>query len=247
MGFVIIPAVDIRGGKAVRLAQGDYNRETVYNADPLAAARRWVDAGASRLHLVDLDAAKSGDNPNRDIVVRIAREFDIPVEIGGGVRNLDVVRDYLDAGVRWVIVGTAAVTDPDFVHEAAITYPDRVILGIDAQDGMVKTAGWTESTKVTAVDLARSYADVKIAAIIYTDISRDGVGGGVDLDGTLTMAQKSPFPVIASGGIHTTGDIDRVASLFTDGVAGVIVGRALYEGTLTFEAALEQAERASGG
>jgi len=247
MGFVVIPAVDIRGGAAVRLAQGDYSRETVYNADPLDAARRWVDAGASRLHLVDLDAARSGDAANRDIVVRIARECEVPVEIGGGVRSLDVVREYLDAGVRWVIVGTAAVTDPDFVREAASVYPDRVILGIDARDGIVKTAGWMESSKISATELAHSYADVKIAAIIYTDISRDGVGGGVDLDGTLRMAQKSPFPVIASGGVHTAADIGRVASHFTDGIAGVVVGRALYEGTLTLEAALEQAERSSGG
>ena len=247
MGFVVIPAVDIREGKAVRLAQGDYNRETVYDTDPLDAARRWVDAGASRLHLVDLDAAKSGDAANRDSIVRIARECDVPVEIGGGVRSLDVVRDYLDAGVRWVIVGTAAVTDPDFVRSAATDYPERVILGIDARDGMVKTAGWMESTKIRAVELARSYEDVRIAAIIYTDISRDGVGGGVDLDGTLEMARKSPFPVIASGGVHDAADIGRVASLFTDGITGVIVGRALYEGTLTLEAAMEQAEQASGG
>jgi phosphoribosylformimino-5-aminoimidazole carboxamide ribotide isomerase len=246
VGFVVIPAVDIRGGKAVRLAQGDYSRETVYDADPLSAARRWVDAGASRLHLVDLDAAKSGDTTNRDIVVRIARTLSVPVEIGGGVRNLDVVRDYLDAGVRWVIIGTAAVTDPDFVRAAATAYPDRVILGIDARDGVVKTAGWTESTGVNAIELARSYADVKIAAVIYTDISRDGVGGGVDLDGTREMARKGPFPVIASGGIHDTGDIDRVASHVADGISGVIVGRALYEGTLTLEAALTRAERASG-
>lgn len=247
MGFVVIPAVDIRGGKAVRLAQGDYSRETIYDADPLDAARRWVNAGASRLHLVDLDAARSGDTANRDVVVRIARECEVPVEIGGGVRSMDVVRDYLDAGVRWVIVGTAAVTDPDFVRAAATEYPDRVILGIDARDGMVKTAGWTEASKVHAVELAQSYSDVRIAAVIYTDISRDGVGGGVDLDGTLEMAQKSPFPVVASGGIHDAADIVRVASRFTDGVAGVIVGRALYEGTLTLEEALEQAEQASGG
>jgi phosphoribosylformimino-5-aminoimidazole carboxamide ribotide isomerase len=245
MGFVVIPAVDIRGGKAVRLAQGDYSRETVYDADPLDAARRWADAGASRLHLVDLDAAKSGETMNRDIVVRIARELDIPVDIGGGVRSVNVARDYLDAGVQWVIVGTAAVTDPEFVREVADAYPDRVILGIDAHDGMVKTAGWVQSTKVRAVELAQSFSDVKIAAIIYTDISRDGVGGGVDLEGTLRMAKEGPFPVIASGGVHDAADIIRVASRFTDGIAGVIVGRALYEGTLTLEDALEEAERAS--
>jgi len=146
-----------------------------------------------------------------------------------------------------VIVGTAAVTDPDFVREAAAAYPDRIILGIDAHDGMVKTAGWLESTKVTAVELARSYADVKIAAVIYTDISRDGVGTGVDLDGTLEMARGCPFPVIASGGVHVASDIVRVASLFADGITGVVVGRALYEGTLTLETAIAEAKRASDG
>ena len=146
-----------------------------------------------------------------------------------------------------MLVGTAAVTDPDFVKAAAVSYPDRVILGIDAHNGMVKTAGWMESTNIQATELARSYADVQIAAIIYTDISRDGVGGGVDLDGTLRMARESPFPVIASGGIHNAEDIIRVASRFGDGVTGVIVGRALYEGTLALEAALAEAKRASSG
>jgi phosphoribosylformimino-5-aminoimidazole carboxamide ribotide isomerase len=232
MGFVIIPAVDMRGGKAVRLAEGDFDRETRYFDDPLQAARHWVEMGARRLHLVDLDAARDGSLPHREIVETIARTLPVPVEIGGGIRSMEAVEAYLAAGARWVVVGTAAVEDRDFVLAAAGRYPDRLILGIDARDGMVRTRGWREGGGLTPVELARSYGGSGVAAVIYTDIARDGVGTGVDVEGTRRLARETGIPVIASGGVRETADVRAVAKLSPDGVIGVIVGRALYEGTV---------------
>jgi phosphoribosylformimino-5-aminoimidazole carboxamide ribotide isomerase len=230
MGFVVIPAVDIRKGKAVRLAEGDFDRETRYFDDPLEAALRWVGLGARRLHLVDLDAAKDGTSAHREVIKRIAREAGVPVEIGGGIRSMEAVEAYLTAGVRWVVVGTAAVADRDFVLSAASRYPGRVILGIDARRGLVKTKGWQEEGGVSAVELARSYAGSGIAAVIYTDIARDGLGTGIDVRGTRRMAREGGIPLVASGGVSDIGDVQAAARLYPDGVIGVIVGRALYEG-----------------
>jgi phosphoribosylformimino-5-aminoimidazole carboxamide ribotide isomerase len=243
MGIVVIPAVDMRGGRAVRLSQGDFERETRYFENPFDAAKRWVELGAKRLHLVDLDAAKKGEPAHMDVVAEIAKKLTVPVEIGGGIRSMDVVEEYLGAGIQWVIVGTAAVDDRDFVLEAASRFPDRIILGIDARDGLVKTKGWAEGTTLTAVDLALSYSDAGIAAVIYTDISRDGVGGGVDIEGTKKLAVEGKIPTIASGGIKEIGDIRAVTALEKDGVIGVIAGRSLYEGTLD----LAEAISAAGG
>ena len=241
MGIVIIPAVDMRGGRAVRLSQGDFKRETRYFDDPFEAAQEWVECGAQRLHLVDLDAAKVGKPAHRDSVKRIVTEFKIPVEIGGGIRSMDVVEDYLEMGVEWVIIGTAAIEDRDFVLKAASTFPDRIILGIDARDGLVKTKGWLTGTDLTAIELARSYINAGISAIIYTDISRDGVGGGVDIDGTRRLAIDGKIPTIASGGIKTIDDIRAVMAIEDDGVIGVIAGRSLYEGTLDLKEAISVA------
>ncbi len=232
MGFVVIPAVDMRGGKAVRLAEGDFDRETRYFDDPLEAARRWVGMGARRLHLVDLDAAKGGLPAHREVIERIAGTLGVPVEIGGGIRSMETVETYLAAGVRWVVVGTAAVEDRDFVLEASARHPGRIILGIDARDGLVRTKGWREASNLSAVDLARSYAGAGIAAVIYTDIARDGVGTGIDREGTRRMAHEAAIPVIASGGVRDISDVKAAAELCADGVIGVIVGRALYEGTV---------------
>jgi phosphoribosylformimino-5-aminoimidazole carboxamide ribotide isomerase len=242
MGFVVIPAVDMRGGKAVRLAEGDFNRETRYFDDPLDAARRWVAMGARRLHLVDLDAAKDGMCAHREVIERIARVLPVPVEIGGGIRSMEAVDAYLAAGVRWVVVGTAAVEDRDFVLAAAARYPGRVILGIDARDGLVRTKGWREEGGVPAVDLARSYAGFGIAAVIYTDIARDGVSTGIDIEGTRRMAREGGMPVIASGGVRDIADVQAAARLSRDGVIGVIVGRALYEGTVDLAQANAEAD-----
>lgn len=243
MGIVVIPAVDMMGGRAVRLSQGDFERETRYFENPFDAAKNWAELGAKRLHLVDLDAAKKGEPAHMDVVAEIARKLTVPVEIGGGIRSMDVVEQYLGAGIQWVIVGTAAVDDRDFVLEAASRFPDRIILGIDSRDGLVKTKGWAEGTTLTAVDLALSYKDAGIAAVIYTDISRDGVGGGVDIEGTKKLAVEGKIPTIASGGIKEIGDIRAVAALEKDGVIGVIAGRSLYEGTLD----LAEAISAAGG
>lgn len=231
MGFVVIPAVDMRGGKAVRLAEGDFDRETRYFDDPVEAARHWVRMGAHRLHLVDLDAAKGGFPVHRAAIEQVAA-LPVPVEIGGGIRDMETVEAYLSAGLRWVVVGTAAVEDRAFVLAAAARYPDRIILGIDAREGLVKTRGWRDGAAISAVELARSYAGAGIAAVIYTDIARDGVGTGVDIEGTRRMAREGKIPVIASGGVRDISDIAAAAALAPDGVIGVIVGRALYEGTV---------------
>jgi phosphoribosylformimino-5-aminoimidazole carboxamide ribotide isomerase len=232
MGFVVIPAVDMRGGKAVRLAEGDFDRETRYFDDPVEAARHWVGMGARRLHLVDLDAARGGSPVHREAIETIARTVGVPVEIGGGVRSMEAVETYLTAGVQWVVVGTAAVEDRDFVLRASARHPGRIILGIDARDGLVRTKAWREGGDLSAVDLARSYAGAGIAAVIYTDIARDGVGTGIDREGTRRMAREGGIPVIASGGVKDISDVKAAAELYTDGVIGVIVGRALYEGTV---------------
>ena len=230
------------GGRAVRLSQGDFNRETRYFEDPFDAAENWVECGAKRLHLVDLDAAKKGAPAHMDTVARIVNELNVPVEIGGGIRSIEIVEKYLGMGVGWVIVGTAAVEDRDFVLAAASRFPEKIILGIDARDGLVKTKGWVEGTTLTAVDLARSYIDVGIAAVIYTDIAKDGVGGGVDIEGTKRLAVEGKIPTIASGGIKYIEDIRAVAALEADGVVGVIAGRSLYEGTLDLAEAISVTE-----
>ncbi|MBN1573295.1 MAG: 1-(5-phosphoribosyl)-5-[(5-phosphoribosylamino)methylideneamino]imidazole-4-carboxamide isomerase [Deltaproteobacteria bacterium] len=240
--MVVIPAVDMMGGRAVRLSQGDFNKETRYFEDSFDAARNWVECGAKRLHLVDLDAAKKGAPAHMDTVARIVRELRVPVEIGGGIRSMDIVEKYLGIGVGWVIVGTAAVDDRDFVLTAASRFPDRIILGIDARDGLVKTKGWTEGTALTAVELARSYINTGIAAVIYTDIAKDGVGGGVDIEGTRRLAVDGKIPTIASGGIKYIDDIRAVIPLEKDGVIGVIAGRSLYEGTLDLAEAIREAD-----
>jgi phosphoribosylformimino-5-aminoimidazole carboxamide ribotide isomerase len=243
MGIVVIPAIDIRAGSAVRLSQGDFNRETRYFEDPLDAAKRWEEIGAERLHIVDLDAAKEGYPVNRDVIERIAGGIDIPIEVGGGIRSMDVVEDYISMGVRWVILGTAAIDDRDFAESAATKYQDRIILGIDAKDGIVKTKGWKESSDLSYVELARSYSDIGISSIIYTDIRKDGVGTGVDIDGAREIARETGIPVIASGGVKDISDIERVMEAEGDGVIGVIVGRAIYEGTLDLGEAISVAKK----
>lgn len=236
----IWPAIDLRGGKCVRLRQGDYAQETVFGDDPAAMARLFVEQGAEYLHLVDLDGAKSGKPENLAAVRAILAAVKIPCELGGGVRDEATIAALLDAGLSRVVVGTRALREPDWFKQMARKHPDRLAIGIDARDGRVATHGWLETSDTLAVDLARQFAGEPIAALIYTDIATDGMLAGSNVAAMREMREAVTLPVIASGGV-TTGD--DVADLAAAGVAGCIVGRALYEGTLTLADALQAARR----
>jgi phosphoribosylformimino-5-aminoimidazole carboxamide ribotide isomerase len=232
----IWPAIDLRGGKCVRLQQGDYQRETVYGDDPAAMARRWVGEGAKYLHLVDLDGARDGRLINRDAVSAIARAVDIPVELGGGIRDEATIAELLDLGLSRVVVGTKALREPDWLRAMCQKFPQRIALGIDAREGRVATHGWLETSNTSAVELAKQLSDLPLAALIYTDIATDGMLAGPNLVAMREMASAVPLPVIASGGVTTAQDVQQ---LTTTGVAGCIIGRALYEGRLTLGEALD--------
>lgn len=241
--MIIIPAIDLKGGKCVRLLQGDFERVTVYSDHPAEMAHLWREKGAERLHLVDLDGSVAGAPQNAGIIRQIVKEVCLPVEIGGGIRDLSTVKRYLDMGVQWVILGTAALKDRSFVYQACDLYPGRVILGIDAADGRVAVEGWTEQSTMTALELAKSYENCGIAAVIYTDISRDGMQTGVNVEGTEKLAEAIEIPVIASGGVATLEDIKRLLPLEKTGIAGVIVGKALYSGAIALEEAIHLAKQ----
>ncbi len=236
--FEIIPAIDIRGGRCVRLFQGDYDRETVYGDDPVAMARRWEDEGAARLHVVDLDAARSGEPENLEVVRRIAGALRIPVQLGGGIRTREAALRALDAGVQRAIVGTAAAADPDTARSLFAELGERLVLGLDARDGRVAVAGWRETTAWDAVDLAREMKAAGARRIIFTDIATDGTGSGPSLESTRSLAEAVGIPVIASGGIGGPEHIAAVTELAAAGVEGVIVGRALYTGAVSLPDAL---------
>jgi phosphoribosylformimino-5-aminoimidazole carboxamide ribotide isomerase len=240
--MIVIPAVDIKGGRAVRLKQGKMSEETVYSDDPVQMARTWYSKGAERIHVVDLDGAVGGKRVNAEVITEIARSVPVPVELGGGIRNLASIEFYLDAGVAWVILGTAAHKDPNLVEEACGRFPGRVMLAIDARGSRVAVEGWTEDTERSAVEVARSFEDRGIAAVIYTDIQRDGMSIGPSLRATGELARALKTPVIASGGISGLEDIRKVMTLARHGVVGVITGRALYEGTLDLEEAIRVAK-----
>jgi phosphoribosylformimino-5-aminoimidazole carboxamide ribotide isomerase len=232
MAFELIPAIDIRGGKCVRLIQGDYARETVFGEDPVEMARRWEGEGGSRLHVVDLDAARSGQPENLKIVERIAAAISIPVQMGGGVRNREAVRRTLEAGVQRAIIGTAAAADPDTARELFSEFGDRLILGLDARDGKVAVAGWEQTTSWDALELAREMAAAGARRLIFTDIATDGMGTGPSLESTRRLAEALDIPVIASGGVGAPEHVLVVAKLAPYGVEGVIVGKALYTGAV---------------
>ncbi len=234
----IIPAVDIRGGQCVRLYKGRFDQETVYHQDPAAMALKWRDKGAAWLHVVDLDGAKTGRPVNRDSVRDIAEALDIPFEIGGGIRDLEGIEAYLELGASRVILGTAAVEAPDLLKTACAEFPGRVALGIDARDGYVAVAGWRETRPVTAVELAVKLSVHAPATIIYTDISRDGTHQGVNVEATAEMCRAVDIPIIAAGGISTLDHIRALLPLAASGLAGVITGKALYDGTLDLGEAL---------
>jgi phosphoribosylformimino-5-aminoimidazole carboxamide ribotide isomerase len=225
----IFPAIDLRGGRCVRLRQGDYNQETVFGDDPAAMARRWVEAGATWLHLVDLDGAKEGRPVNGESVRRIVEASGVPCQLGGGLRSEDHIVEALSWSVKRVIVGTRALKDPIWLKRVSIRFPQQIVLGIDAKQGLVATDGWLEVSSVSAVDLAKQVAAWPLAAIVYTDISKDGMLEGPNFEGLAEMVEAVPLPIIASGGVTTENDIRRLAELK---VAGCIVGRALYEGRL---------------
>ncbi len=235
----IWPAIDLRGGKCVRLQQGDYQRETVFGDDPAAMARHWVEQGGQFLHLVDLDGARSGQVENREQVAAIVRAVSVPCELGGGIRDADTIAQLLDLGLQRLVIGTKALLEPDWFREVCRRFPRRLVLGIDARDGCVASHGWLESSGVRATDLARQMAAEPIAAIIYTDIATDGMLAGPNLAAMAEMQRAVDVPVIASGGVTTAADVAALARL---NVAGCIIGRALYEGRLNLAEALAAAE-----
>jgi phosphoribosylformimino-5-aminoimidazole carboxamide ribotide isomerase len=234
----IWPAIDLRGGNCVRLVQGDYRQETVFGTDPAAMARRWVSAGARQLHLVDLDGARDGRSVNRDAVAAIVQAVDVPCEVGGGIRDEAAIRDLLDLGLSRLVIGTKALKEPAWFREVCRQFPGRLAVGIDARKGRVATEGWLEVSDVLATELARTLAAAPIAAIVYTDIAKDGMLSGPNFEAMAEMQQAVAVPVIASGGVTTASDVRQLARL---GLAGCIIGRALYEGTLTLADAIAAA------
>lgn len=231
--MLIIPAIDLKDGKCVRLRQGNMDDETVFSDSPVEMAGQWVEQGARRLHLVDLNGAFDGEPVNGKIVQSIAKAFpELPIQIGGGIRNLETIRTYINAGVDYVIIGTKAVKDPDFVFQACEEFPGHIIVGIDAKNGLVATDGWAEVSEVTAIDCAKQFESDGVDAIVYTDISRDGMMQGVNVEATINLAKAINIPVIASGGVTNMDDIKRLAPAGKEGVLGTITGRAIYEGTL---------------
>jgi phosphoribosylformimino-5-aminoimidazole carboxamide ribotide isomerase len=240
---IIIPAIDLKEGKCVRLLQGDFEKVTVYGDDPGAMARSWQEQGAERLHVVDLDGSLSGSPKNREQILAIVREVSLPVQVGGGIRDRKTIDEYLDMGVRWVILGTAALKDKNLVREALRAYEGRIILGIDAADGKVAVRGWTEKTSESPAALARRYESEGLAAIIYTDIKRDGMKTGVNIEATKALAEAVNIPVIASGGVAGVEDIIKLKEVEEAGVTGVIIGKALYSGAISLKEAIKAAAR----
>lgn len=240
--MLLIPAIDLKGGQCVRLRQGRMEDDTVFSDDPVAVAGQWVAAGASRLHLVDLDGAFAGKPKNGDVIRAISNAFpDVEIQVGGGIRDEDTIQAYLDIGVDFVIIGTKAVSAPHFVREVSAEFPNHIIVGLDAKDGKVAIDGWSKLSNHDVIDLAQKFEDDGVVAIIYTDISRDGMMQGVNVEATARLARAIKIPVIASGGIHTMADIHALGAVVGDGVMGAITGRAIYEGTLDFPEALKVA------
>ena len=247
--MLLIPAIDLKDGKCVRLKQGDMNDSTTFGEDPAQMARRWVDAGARRLHLVDLNGAFAGKPVNEAAIKAILREVgdDIPVQLGGGIRDLDTIERYIDDGLRYVIIGTAAVKNPGFLKDACSAFGGHIIVGLDAKDGKVATDGWSKLTGHEVIDLAKKFEDYGIEGVIYTDIGRDGMLTGINIDATVKLAQALSIPVIASGGLSNIADIEALCAVESDGVGGVICGRAIYTGDLDFAAAQRRADELNGG
>ncbi len=233
--MLILPAIDLRGGQCVRLRQGDYSQETIFGADPAAMAKRWVEQGAEFLHLVDLDGAKEGKPVNQTSIQAIIQAAGVPCQLGGGLRNEEHIQEALSWGLERVIIGTKALVDPNWFEQICRQYPEKIVLGIDAKQGKVAIEGWLDVSECTALELARRCADWSLAALVYTDISRDGMMQGPNFDAMAEMAQALSLPVIASGGVTSLEDIRRLKEL---GLTGCIVGRALYEGRIDLPEAI---------
>ena len=236
--MLVIPAIDLKEGQCVRLRQGDMADSTVFSDDPVAMAQQWHAQGARRLHLVDLDGAFAGKPVNAPIIERIAKALpDLPIQIGGGIRDLETISRYLASGVQYAIIGTMAAKDPGFVKAACAAFPGHIVVGIDARAGRVAVEGWASDSELDATDLAKRFADVGVHAVVYTDIDRDGMMQGVNVDATVALAQSSGLPVIASGGISRIEDVEQLMHHAHAGITGAITGRAIYEGTLDLSAA----------
>ena len=242
--MLLIPAIDLKDGQCVRLEQGDMNVSTTFGIDPAAMARRWINAGARRLHLVDLNGAFAGRPVNESAIKAILREVgaEIPVQLGGGIRDLDTIERYLDDGISTIIIGTAAVKNPGFLKDACSAFGGHIIVGLDAKDGKVATDGWSKLTGHEVVDLALKFEGYGIEAVIYTDIGRDGMLSGINIDATVKLAQALTVPVIASGGLSNIADIERLCAVEFEGISGVICGRAIYTGALDFTAGQRRAD-----
>jgi len=237
--MIIYPAIDLKDGKCVRLVQGDMTRDTIYNEDPAAQAHEWAASGFSWLHIVDLDGAVNGAPENHDAVREIIKAVDIPVQLGGGIRTHAQIEHWIEEGVSRVILGTSAVRDPDLVKKACHDFPGQIAVGIDALDGEVMVEGWVDGSNIQAAELVKHFEDVGVAAVIFTDIDRDGTGKGVNILSTIALAQSTEIPIIASGGAHSLADIENVKNAAEYGVNGVIVGKAFYDKTIDPKAALE--------
>lgn len=233
--MLLIPAIDLKDGKCVRLRQGRMDDDTVFSEDPVAMAERWVKAGARRLHIVDLNGAITGKPVNHEVIHRIVEAYpELPIQVGGGIRDEDTIQSYLDAGVRYVIIGTKAVTTPHFVADVCLEFPGHIIVGLDAKDGKIAIDGWSKLSNHDVIDLAQRFEKDGVEAIIYTDISRDGMLSGVNIESTVALARAITIPVIASGGITQLDDIRALCAVADEGIMGAVVGRAIYEGTLDF-------------
>jgi phosphoribosylformimino-5-aminoimidazole carboxamide ribotide isomerase len=254
--MLLIPAIDLKDGHCVRLKQGDMEQATVFSEDPADMARHWLEQGARRLHLVDLNGAFAGKPKNEPAVKAIlqaVREYaekngieEIPVQLGGGIRDLDTIERYLDDGLSYIIIGTAAVKNPGFLHDACSAFPGQIIVGLDAKDGKVATDGWSKLSGHEVIDLAKKFEDYGCESIIYTDIGRDGMMGGVNIEATVKLAQSMTIPVIASGGVHNIKDVESLCAVQEEGIEGVICGRSIYEGTLDLRSAQDRADELSG-
>jgi phosphoribosylformimino-5-aminoimidazole carboxamide ribotide isomerase len=247
--MLLIPAIDLKDGRCVRLQQGDMSKSTTFGDDPAAMARRWLDAGARRLHLVDLNGAFAGKPVNEAAVKAILAEVgdEIPVQIGGGIRDLDTIERYLDDGLAYVIIGTAAVKSPGFLKDACSAFGGHIIVGLDAKDGKVATDGWSKLTHHEVIDLAKKFEDYGVEAVVYTDIGRDGMLTGINVDATVKLAQALSIPVIASGGLKGLSDIEQLCARESDGIEAVICGRSIYTGDLDFAVAQKRADELNGG
>ena len=243
--MVIIPAIDIKNGQCVRLSQGDFNRVTVYADNPIDMALAWAQKGAELIHIVDLDGSVAGLPRNASIILDIVKKGNVPVQVGGGIRNMETIDYYLENGVASVILGTAALQDEELVRAAGKKYSGRIILGIDALDGQAAIQGWTQKTKQSAVELAGRYEKCGIKAIVYTDIKRDGMETGVNIEATKALAMAVSIPVIASGGVATIADVEKLLAVKDCDISGVIIGRALYTGAISLAEAIDKCKKAS--